>query len=428
MGTKIISLPSADSVTADAYFPLSQDITGNNRDTYKVTAQQLATYIGQTNSTGTVNRVEMSSSDSSLVVSGSPIITKGVIDIKLNAVALDKLASGGATNGQILTYDSTSHAWKPLDSANTGVTADSVQIGTILWFAAASAPTGYLACSGQSVKKSDYNELWFTIGAVYGSVNSLEFTLPDLRDELIKGWKSPRAFGSEETITAGTGSTSVKNLALLPCIKALKTVQTTANILNFIPKPSLPNDNDVLYYKNNTNTWSATALSALQAQTNIVKSTSVSKNATGTVVDFTNIPTTVKKITLTYIDVVTNGTKPHLFRFGTSSGIKSTGYISGTSTNQGGLDDGTDGIYFARLDQANRGISGMTVMIKIPNTNTWATTTTTIVYNPTTGNVARSETGAGRVILTESLNSIQITTLSTPNTYSGGNFILTYEE
>jgi microcystin-dependent protein len=268
MGTKIINLPPADSVTSEAYIPISQDITGNNRNTYKITAQQLAAYIGQTNSTGTVNRVEMSSSDSSLVVSGSPIITKGVIDIKLNTVTLDKLASGGATDGQVLTYDYVNHVWKPIDSVNTGVTADSVQIGTILWFAASSTPTGYLACSGQSVKKSDYTELWFTIGALYGSVNSNEFTIPDLRDELVKGWKTPRAFGSEETLTVGTGSSTVKNLALLPCIKALKTVQTTANVLNYIPKPSNPTDGKILTYQDSTHTWVASSAPASPTSNN----------------------------------------------------------------------------------------------------------------------------------------------------------------
>jgi hypothetical protein len=311
MGTKIISLPSAPSVTSDAYFPISQDITGNNRNTYKITAQQLATYIGQTTSSGTVNKVEMSSSDSSLVVSGSPITTKGVIDIKLNAVTLDKLASGGATNGQVLTYDSATHEWKPVDSAVTGVTTDSVQIGTILWFAVSSAPIGYLECAGQSVVRSDYSQLFNVIGTLYGSVNNSEFTLPDLRGEFIRGWDhgkgidNARTFASnqldaisnhyhateshEAGMRAGEGGnpgyvnygssdghytggalgalsaleTRPRNIALLPCIKAYQTVRGTTSILNFIEKPSNPTDGQYLIYDRSTLTWKASTIKSV---------------------------------------------------------------------------------------------------------------------------------------------------------------------
>jgi microcystin-dependent protein len=299
MGTKIISLPSADSVQSDAYIPVSQDITGNNRTTYKITAQQLASFIGSTTSSGTVNRVEVQSSDSSLSVTGSPITTKGVIDVKLNGVTLDKIASGGATNGQVLTYDYINHQWKPIDSAVTGVTADSVQIGTVLWFAASSAPLGYLECDGSSKSISIYNELFAVLGTTYGNLvnGGTEFILPDLRGEFIRGWDhnkgvdSGRTFGSTQSddfkshthtfnsyggqATAGTGGngwyanatrttdatggteTRPKNIALLPCIKALKTVQGTTSVLNFIEKPTNPKNGQLLSYNETTNLWQA---------------------------------------------------------------------------------------------------------------------------------------------------------------------------
>jgi len=313
MGTKIISLPSTIAVLPDGYFPISQDITGNNRNTYKVTAQQLATYIGQTTSSGTVNKIEMSSSDSSLVVSGSPITTKGVIDVKVNSVKLDKLTSGGATNGQVLTYDDIAHQWKPIDSSNTGVTADSVQIGTVLWFAASSPPLGYLECNGTSKKINDYPQLAVVLGTTYGSLlnGGTEFILPDLRGEFIRGWDNgagndknngvdPRVFGSTQTeefkshshniigggggsagpfidmyntgagtpqtfSTALTGGTETRprNVALLPCIKALKTVQTTTSILNFIEKPSNPTDGQYLIYDRSTLTWKASTIKSV---------------------------------------------------------------------------------------------------------------------------------------------------------------------
>jgi len=308
MGTKIISLPLAESVQSDAYIPISQDISGNNRNTYRITAQQLASFIGSTTSSGTVNNVEIESSDSSLSVTGSPITTKGVIDIKLNFVTLDKIIGSGATNGQVLTFDYINNKWKPQDSAVTGVTADSVQIGTILWFAASSVPLGYLECNGTSKPISEYTELFEVLGTTYGSLinGGTEFILPDLRGEFIRGWDhqkgtdSGRIFGSSQLddlkshthsystklgtapqdgdatqcwigdasgTTGATGGTETrpKNVALLPCIKALKTVQGTSSILNFIEKPSDPTDEQVLTYNNSSHSWIASDFSGVKS-------------------------------------------------------------------------------------------------------------------------------------------------------------------
>lgn len=342
MGTKIINLPSVNKILEDAYFPISQDITGGNRDTYKVTAKQIATYIGQATSTATVNEVSLSSSDSSILVTGSPITTKGVIDVKINSVTLDKLDDGGAQNGYVLTYDSILQKWNPIPSSNTGVTADSVQIGTVLWFAASSAPIGYLECDGSSKRISDYTELAQIVGTTYGALinGGTEFILPDLRGEFIRGWahgksgvNTGRNFGSKETDTtanpknttlqrlnsdgtltslqAGTSNpshagfarvvkdgsenftvgstvnatineldivqvvggdpeTRPQNVALLPCIKALKTVQGTTSLLNFIPKPTSPIDGNLLMYQNSTSSWVASSINSTSSQQPII--------------------------------------------------------------------------------------------------------------------------------------------------------------
>lgn len=48
----------------------------------------------------------------------------------------------------------------------------------------------------------------------------------------------------------------------------------------------------------------------------------------GTAVDFTSIPSGVKKITMLFNQVSDNGVAPHLIQIGTSSGLVTSGYIS----------------------------------------------------------------------------------------------------
>jgi hypothetical protein len=59
-------------------------------------------------------------------------------------------------------------------------------------------------------------------------------------------------------LTGGT-ETRPRNMALLPCIKAVRTVTTTTNALNFIPKPATASNKQILTYDGNTNTWVASA-------------------------------------------------------------------------------------------------------------------------------------------------------------------------
>jgi microcystin-dependent protein len=56
-----------------------------------------------------------------------------------------------------------------------------------------------------------------------------------------------------------SGITRPRNVALLPCIKAVKTVTGTPSLLNFIEKPSPATNGQLLTYNGSTNTWVASA-------------------------------------------------------------------------------------------------------------------------------------------------------------------------
>jgi microcystin-dependent protein len=92
-------------------------------------------------------------------------------------------ASAG-TAGQVLTSGGPSAAPAWADPAGTPA-------GTVIWFAANSAPTGYLAANGASVSTSTYAALFAVIGYTYGGAGAA-FNLPDLRGTFIRGVDNSR--------------------------------------------------------------------------------------------------------------------------------------------------------------------------------------------------------------------------------------------
>lgn len=65
---------------------------------------------------------------------------------------------------------------------------DSVPPGTVLDFAGASSPTGYLLCNGQAVSRATYSTLFGVIGTTWGAGDgSTTFNVPDLRRRVTVG-------------------------------------------------------------------------------------------------------------------------------------------------------------------------------------------------------------------------------------------------
>jgi len=94
-------------------------------------------------------------------------------------------------------------------NGTTGIETPSINSGNLVgqvgFFAMATAPTGFLACSGQAVSRTTYAALFTAIGTIYGAGDgSTTFNLPDLRGEFLRGWDggrgvdTGRAFGSAQ--------------------------------------------------------------------------------------------------------------------------------------------------------------------------------------------------------------------------------------
>ena len=81
--------------------------------------------------------------------------------------------------------------------------ASAVPAGTIITFAAATAPTGYLKANGALLSRTTYAALFASIGTTFGiGDGSTTFALPDLRGYFPRGWDdgrgidTSRVFGS----------------------------------------------------------------------------------------------------------------------------------------------------------------------------------------------------------------------------------------
>ena len=102
-------------------------------------------------------------------------------------------------------------------SSLSGMVARSAdaKAGLIAFFAADTAPTGWLECDGSAVSRTEYADLFAHLGTDFGAGDgSTTFNLPDLRGEFIRGWDhgrgvdAGRGFG---TAQEGTGFALASN-------------------------------------------------------------------------------------------------------------------------------------------------------------------------------------------------------------------------
>jgi hypothetical protein len=152
------------------------------------------------------------------------------------------------------------------------------------------------------------------------------------------------------------------------------------------------------------------------------RATSVS--ATGTSIDFTSIPSWVKRITVMFQGVSGNGTSPFIMRLGTSSGFVSTGYLTaGVYTGVGtGSGNRTDSLLICgnAVDSFTT-IHGNAVLTNITG-NSW-------VQNFVMGqsNDAYALLGGGSITLGGVLDRVRITTVNGTDSYDAGSINILYE-
>jgi microcystin-dependent protein len=85
-----------------------------------------------------------------------------------------------------------SSKWEPTYLMSPDTLTRLTPVGTIIAFSGLSAPEGYLFCDGSAVPRSQYSDLFSTIGVLYGSGDgSTTFNIPNLIDVFLQGSSTP---------------------------------------------------------------------------------------------------------------------------------------------------------------------------------------------------------------------------------------------
>lgn len=71
------------------------------------------------------------------------------------------------------------------------------EIGTVSAFAMPTPPTGWLVCDGSAISRTEYADLFATIGTLWGHGDEVStFNLPDPRGEFVRGFDDGRGVDS----------------------------------------------------------------------------------------------------------------------------------------------------------------------------------------------------------------------------------------
>lgn len=150
-------------------------------------------------------------------------------------------------------------------------------------------------------------------------------------------------------------------------------------------------------------------------------------STSGTAINFTDIPSWVKRITVMAYGVSTTGTSSIAVRLGTASGIASTGYFSMLSQiNTSGTASATSNTtgFFLSSSSAPMLTYGTLVITLVDPTNNYWLASGTSARDDTTDIIQNS---SGGVALSGTLTQVQITTLGGTDTFDAGSINILYE-
>jgi hypothetical protein len=147
-------------------------------------------------------------------------------------------------------------------------------------------------------------------------------------------------------------------------------------------------------------------------------------STSGTSIDFTGIPSGVKRITVMFNGVSTNGTSVVQVRLGTASGIEATGYSGASATVQGTTSCGVNstGLNLMNGNAAFVAFYGQ-MTISLLGANTY-------VSQHALGNAESISTvflGGGAKTLGGTLTQLRITTANGTDAFDAGSINILYE-
>lgn len=148
-------------------------------------------------------------------------------------------------------------------------------------------------------------------------------------------------------------------------------------------------------------------------------------STSGTSIDFTGIPAGVKRITIMFVGVSTNGTSHKLIQLGDAGGFEATGYSGASTTLSNGTPSSTNyttgfGIESSSASDALHG----TITLTLENASAFTWTATGIIA---ASNGAGTWTSAGSKSLSAELTQVRITTVNGSDAFDAGAINIQYE-
>jgi len=166
-------------------------------------------------------------------------------------------------------------------------------------------------------------------------------------------------------------------------------------------------------------TFTATIGSATGTHFPFTAGTAVASTS-GTSIDFTSIPSWVKRITVMFAGVSTNGTSNLLVQLGAGS-VTSSGYVSASSRLGTGVSTSSYTTGFG-INPNNAGVSiSGSVILNTLGSNLWASQLSASSSEPA------SLVGGGNISLGGTLDRIRITTVNGTDTFDAGSINILYE-
>jgi hypothetical protein len=153
-----------------------------------------------------------------------------------------------------------------------------------------------------------------------------------------------------------------------------------------------------------------------------ITSGTVVASTSGTSIDFTSIPSWVKRITVMFKGVSTNGVSNPGFQLGTTSSIETTGYSGSTSQLSSVVvtTNSTAGWFIASASGANVIDGSVIISLLDASTNTWACQGVFSYPNVTM-------TISGGKALASALTRVRITMVNGTDVFDAGSINILYE-
>ncbi len=154
----------------------------------------------------------------------------------------------------------------------------------------------------------------------------------------------------------------------------------------------------------------------------VISGTAVATTS-GTSIDFTSIPSWVKRITVMLAGVSTNGSSSHILQIGDSGGIENTSYVGSALTSGGSGGAFTTG-YGLTKDTGSTSLTTGVAVIALLNssTNLWAYSFCGAYPNDNT-----MVWGGGYKALSAVLDRVRLTTVNGTDTFDAGSINILYE-